>query len=207
MIDDLERSVPFFKFGAPNRAPYYYLFSLAYARNDGLWLEFGTHDGTTISLIARIMHAYGKQGNIIYGFDSFKGLPEDWKKEGDRYNFDLKGKPPNVPWKNVMFVKGWFKDTIPEFLKTVKGENSAMIHIYSDLYSSATTVLEELKEKIKPGTVIMFDQVHNGCGGYPEYKEHEYKAWQEFSEKYRVKYDWLAHVKDSGQASLIIKDI
>jgi hypothetical protein len=107
VINDLEKSIPFFKFGAPNRAPYYYLFSLAHARNEGLWLEFGTHDATTINLIAEIMHKYGKENQIIYGFDSFKGLPEDWRKEGDRYNFDLKGKLPNVAWPNIRLVKGW----------------------------------------------------------------------------------------------------
>jgi len=213
VIDDLEKSIPFFKLGAPNRAPFYYLFSLAYARNDGLWLEFGTHDGTTINLIAQIMHSYGKQDNIIYGFDSFVGLPEDWEKEGDRHNFDLKGKPPNVPWKNVAFVKGWFKETIPKFLKNTKKQldgsliNAAMIHIDCDIYSSCITVLEGFKDRIKPGTVIMFDEIHDGAREHPTYKEHEYKAWLEFSEKYKVKYDWLAHVKDSGQASLIIKDI
>jgi len=213
VIDDLEKSIPFFKLGAPNRAPFYYLFSLAYARNDGLWLEFGTHDGTTINLIAQIMHSYGKQDNIIYGFDSFVGLPEDWEKEGDRHNFDLKGKPPNAPWKNVAFVKGWFKETIPKFLKNTKKQldgsliNAAMIHIDCDIYSSCITVLEGFKDRIKPGTVIMFDEIHDGAREHPTYKEHEYKAWLEFSEKYKVKYDWLAHVKDSGQASLIIKDI
>lgn len=213
MIKDLEKSIPFFKKGAPNRAPFYYLFSLAYARNDGLWLEFGTHDGTTINLIAEIMHAYGKQNNIIYGFDSFEGLPEDWKEEGDRHKFDLKGKPPNIRWKNVALIKGWFEDTIPTFLKDTKEQidasliNAAMIHIDCDIYSSCVTVLEGLKDRIKPGTVIMFDEIKNGNGEYPQYKDHEYKAWQEFSEKYKVKYDWLAYVEDSTQASLIIKDI
>ena len=213
MIDSLQKSIPFFKFGAPNRAPYYYLFSLAHARNQGLWLEFATHDGTTINLIAEIMHSYGKGNQIIYGFDSFEGLPEDWRKEGDRYNFDMKGKLPKVAWENIRLVKGWFNETIPKFLslteKQLKGcqKDVAMIHIDSDLYSSAITVLKGLKDRMRPGTVIMFDQIHDGGGNYPEYREHEYKAWSEFSEEYNVSYRWLAHAKDDCQASLIIEDI
>ena len=174
MIDSLQKSIPFFKFGAPNRAPYYYLFSLAHARNQGLWLEFGTHDGTTINLIAEIMHSYGKGNQIIYGFDSFEGLPEDWRKEGDRYNFDMKGKLPKVAWENIRLVKGWFNETIPKFLslteKQLKGSQKdvAMIHIDSDLYSSAISVLKGLKDRMRPGTVIMFDQIHDSGGNYPE---------------------------------------
>ena len=225
MIDDLEKSLPFFKQGAretphsrgeflrPPRAPYYYIYSLAHARNEGHWLEFGTHDGTTINLIAEIMRDYGKAKHIIYGFDSFEGLPEDWLKEGDRHDFDLKGKLPYAASPNIRFVKGWFKDTIPSFLNKAEKQlkppqtNVAMIHIDCDLYSSTATVLEGLKNKIKPGTVIMFDEINNGGGEYPQYKDHEHKAWQEFSEKYKVKYNWLAYVKDSAQASLIIRDI
>lgn len=212
MIDNFEKSIPFFKFGAPNRAPYYYIYSLTHARNEGLWLEFGTHDGTTINLIAGIMHAYGKEKETMYGFDSFEGLPESWEEEktsttrAEKGHFDLKGKLPNVQFDNIRLVKGWFDETIPKFLK-LKKESVAMIHIDSDLYSSALTVLEGLKERMKPGTVILFDQLQNGSGKYPGYKEHEYRAWAEFSEKYKVDYEWLAYVKDDCQASLIIKEI
>lgn len=206
MIDDFDKKVSFLKSGAPNRAPYYYLFSLAYARNKGTWLEFGTHDGTTLNLIAEIMHKYGKGKTPIYGFDSFEGLPEAWGSKAEKGHFNEQGKMPNVAWDNIRIVKGWFNETIPKFLKIEKGD-AAMIHIDSDLYLSAKTALDGLKERIKPGTVIMFDQFHNGSGHYPEYKEHEYKAWKEFSEEHKVKYDWLAYVEDSLQASLIVKDI
>jgi len=209
VIDDFDKKIPFFKSGAPNRAPYYYLFSLAHAINEGLWLEFGTHDGTTLNLIAEIMHKYGKEDNLLYGFDSFEGLPEAWGNKAGKGHFDKQGQMPNVAWDNIRIVKGWFENTLPSFnkIKSLEGQPAAFIHIDSDLYESAKTVLEGLKNRIKPGTVIMFDQFHNGSGHYPEYKEHEYRAWAEFSEKYEVKYEWIAYVKDCLQASLIINDI
>lgn len=40
---------------------------------DGLYLEFGVFQGTTINYIAQ-----QKENETIYGFDSFEGLPEDW---------------------------------------------------------------------------------------------------------------------------------
>jgi len=209
MVDDYSKSTPFFKFGVPNRAPYYYIYSLAHVNIQGLWMEFGVHDGTTLNLISELMHRSGKSNTMFYGFDSFKGLPEDWKQEGDRKNFDLQGKLPNVAWPNIRLVKGWFDKTIPSFKKLplAKEEKAAMIHIDSDIYSSAVTVLEGFKDKITSGTVILFDQYHDGSGRYPEYKDHEYKAWSEFADKYNVSYDWIAHTKDDCQASLIIKDI
>ena len=140
------------------------------------------------------------------GFDSFEGLPEAWGNKAEKGHFNEQGKMPNVAWDNIRIVKGWFNETIPKFLRIEKGD-AALIHIDSDLYLSAKTALDGLKERIKPGTVIMFDQFHNGSGHYPEYKEHEYKAWKEFSEEHKVKYDWLAYVEDSLQASLIVKDI
>ena len=96
MLDNYKQSVPFFKFGTPNRAPYYYIYSLAHVNIKGLWMEFGVHDGTTLNLIAELMEISRRGQVIFYGFDSFEGLPEDWKKEGDRKNFDLKGELPKV---------------------------------------------------------------------------------------------------------------
>ena len=43
------------------------------SNNSGIFCEFGVYQARTINYIAR------KIGSPIYGFDSFKGLPEDWK--------------------------------------------------------------------------------------------------------------------------------
>jgi hypothetical protein len=69
---------------------------------------------------------YGESNLMVYGFDSFEGLPEDWaigvmngKEDTDRFirgkTFDLRGNLPVVR-PNVRLLKGWFDKTLPEFL-------------------------------------------------------------------------------------------
>ena len=66
-------------------------------------------------------------------------------------------------------------------------QDIAFVHIDSDLYSSAKTVLSNLAPCIKPGTIIVFNEYFN----YPNWKKHEFKAFQEFCAEYAVNYDYL----------------
>lgn len=80
------------------------------------------------------------------------------------------------PWpKNVVLVKGLFDATLPKFLESYP-EVAALIHIDSDIYSSAKTIFDCMKDRIVPGTVIVFDEIDN----YPTFREHEIKAFAEF---------------------------
>jgi hypothetical protein len=57
------------------------------------------------------------KNKIWYGFDSFYGLQENWKGGWfSKNHFSLNGKSPKVN-KNVKLIKGWFKNTLPIFLK------------------------------------------------------------------------------------------
>lgn len=134
---------------------------------DGLYLEFGVYSGTTINFIASRVQA------AVHGFDSFEGLPEQWGNV-PAGKFTRHGDLPEVRG-NVSLHVGWFDKTLPGFLE-MNGGNAAFIHIDSDLYSSAKTVLEALRPRIVPGTVIVFDEFFN----YPGWQEHECKAFQEF---------------------------
>jgi hypothetical protein len=134
---------------------------------DGLYLEFGVYSGTTINFIASRVAA------TVHGFDSFEGLPEQWGNV-PAGKFTRHGDLPEVR-DNVALHVGWFDKTLPDFLEA-NGGNAAFIHIDSDLYSSARTVLESLRPRIVPGTVIVFDEFFN----YPGWQEHECKAFQEF---------------------------
>lgn len=134
---------------------------------EGLYLEFGVYSGTTINFIASRVQA------PVHGFDSFEGLPEQWGNV-PAGKFTRHGDLPEVS-ENVVLHVGWFDQTLPGFLEAHPG-NAAFIHIDSDLYSSAKTVLEALRPRIVPGTVIVFDEFFN----YPGWQEHEYRAFQEF---------------------------
>jgi hypothetical protein len=46
-----------------------------------------------------------------------------------------------------------------------------------------------LGNRIVPGTVIVFDEYWN----YPNWKEHEFKAFQEFVNKVGLEYEYLGH--------------
>lgn len=207
----LKETKAFFKNRMPSKVPNYYYHNVSNVTVDGLWLEFGVWVGTSINLIAQMMNMLEHGHKTVYGFDSFEGLPEDWvdpetgerQEQGYKGCFDLQGEFPQKRYDNIEYVKGWFNETLPEFAKEHKGP-VALLHIDSDLYSSAKTIFDCLGDRIVPGTVIMFDEFYN----YTGYQAHEYKAFKEFVEERNVKYEWIGHVAEPGrQASMIIKEI
>lgn len=94
-------------------------------------LEFGVYKGMSLT---RIKEKIGLYGYELFGFDSFEGLPEDWfnsiedevvlekgffsLQEGENLKFVMDG---------VNLYTGWFKDTIPDYLKIAKP--IALLHI------------------------------------------------------------------------------
>jgi len=65
------------------------------------------------------------------------------------------------------------------------------VHVDCDLYSAARTVLSLLAERIVPGTVIVFDEYFN----FPNWEQHEYKAFREFAAEHAVTYRYLAFAR------------
>jgi len=111
-------------------------------------LEFGVAKGITTEVISR----YLANHYDLFGFDSFYGLPEDWMEDGklmsEKGRCSRNGIPPLV--KSITFFIGWFEETIPLYLKRAKP--IALLHIDSDLYSSAKTVLYSLNSYILKGS-------------------------------------------------------
>jgi hypothetical protein len=170
----------------------YFENTISYVKNDGLWLEFGVCSGNTINIIS------SKTKNKVYGFDSFLGLPEDWGNHQPKGTYNRNGNLPVVN-NNVELVVGLFQDTLDDFLKEHE-EPVAYLHLDADLYSSTKFVLDKLKKRIVSGTVISFDEIRN----YPEYRDHEIKAWLEFSSKTKISYEWITRT-DYEQATCIVK--
>lgn len=153
---------------------------LAKAPKEGLILEFGVYSGTTINHIAKLVH------RPVHGFDSFQGLPEQWGRLPQGH-FSTQGNMPDVA-ENVHLHAGWFEDTLPKFTAAHPGP-VAFLHIDSDLYSSAHTILYGLKDKITSGTVIVFDEYLN----YPYWKEHEHRAFKEYIKAFTISFEYLAY--------------
>lgn len=159
---------------------------------EGLYLEFGVYSGKTINQIADL-----KKDRIIYGFDSFEGLPETWRSGFEAGKF-LKDILPEVR-DNVTLIKGWFDETLPSFIQE-HNELCAFLHIDCDLYSSSKTVLDYLAGRIVKGTIILFDEYFN----YPGWKHNEFKAFQEFISASELKYEYIGYVKDWEQTAVKI---
>lgn len=168
--------------------------SIAEVSVDGLYLEFGVFMGGTINHIAQ------QVDKTIHGFDSFEGLPEKWGGV-QAGQFSRQGKPPEVR-DNVRLHIGWFDQSLPEFLQHYS-DKVAFLHIDSDLYSSAKMVLWGLAERIVPGTIIVFDEYFN----YPDWKEHEHKAFQEFVSTFHIDYEYINYSARGYSVAVKIKAI
>lgn len=167
-------------------------YAIEKANIKGLFLEFGVYSGSTINCIAQI-----NPQQIVYGFDSFEGLPEAWRSGFEKGMFK-KDEFPEVQ-ENVRLIKGWFHETLPIFIKN-HSEQCAFIHIDCDLYSSTMTVFQILANQIGTGTVIVFDEYFN----YPGWKDGEFKAFQVFVEEHRLSYEYIAYVDSLEQVAVRI---
>jgi hypothetical protein len=165
---------------------------LDHAHIDGLILEFGVRYGTSIRQIASMVE------QDVHGFDSFQGIPESWHKE-KKGTYTTHGELPIVQ-DNVSLHVGLFADSIPKFLKTHHGPIRFM-NVDCDLYSSTKTVLDLLSSRIVSGTVIVFDEYL----GNENWREDEYKAFQESVKNFAWSYEYLAFSLFSKQAVVIVK--
>ena len=154
------------------------------------YLEFGVYRGNSINLFSKFV-------KNIYGFDSFEGLKEDWKGHSVMAGvFDLGAKIPKLN-KNVIAVKGWVQDTLPNFLKE-KNPEINFIHMDLDTYESSKFVLSNLKPYILKNCIILFDQLYNFSG----WEFGEYKALQEVFKE--TEYKFLAFSREEGQVAIQI---
>ena len=162
----------------------------------GAVLEFGVADGGSIAEIASVYKG------TVHGFDSFEGLPEDWSGHTEAAGtFDRGGTLPKVP-KNVELHKGWFSDTIPVW-KQAHPDPVGFLHMDYDIYSSTRDVLALMKDRLRPGTIIKFDEYFN----YPNWQKHEFRAWAEFVAEHGIEYRYIAFTALHGRVAVEITKI
>ena len=161
---------------------------------DGMYCEFGVHRGNSVNYIA------SRVDRVVHGFDSFEGLPENWRPGLSAGAFAVK-RPPRVR-SNVRLYKGWFKDTLPQF-QNAHPEPFAFLHLDADLYASTKEVLDILGDRIVKGTVIQFDELLN----YPGWREGELKAFEEFCQARSAEVEYLGYVPGHEQVAVRIANI
>lgn len=134
------------------------------------YLEFGVYEGDSMR---QWLHLNRHEGSRFVGFDSFEGLPEYWRPGQGRGHFSLKGEAPHIDDSRVDFIKGWFEDTIPRFVRGFTVRSRLVLHIDADLYGSAMLPLVYFSPLMTSGTLLIFDEFYD--------RDHEFKAltdWQ-----------------------------
>lgn len=139
---------------------------LAEHKPAGTALEFGVGTGTSTRIIAQHMP--------VIGFDSFEGLPENWRPGYPKGAF--RASPPAIA--RVRLVTGLYADTLPWFdFEGITG--IGLVHVDCDLYLSTATAFEWMGPWLRPGTLVVFDEYH----GYLGAEDHEQRAWLEWADR------------------------
>ena len=140
---------------------------------EGLCLEFGTGWFNSIRLFSTHLSNHRPE-QIIYGFDTFEGLPEEWPGTDAGIGAFHTPTPTDLP-ANIRLIKGVVQDTAPGFLQE-QNAPIRFLHMDLDLYAPTLAVLKAALPYLRPGTTILFDEFT----GYAGYRHGEFKAWHEF---------------------------
>ena len=166
---------------------------------EGDLIETGVWRGGSCIFMRAILKVYEDTQRKVYVADSFEGLPKPDEKypadKGDRhyahpflavsqatveYNF----RKYDLLDDHVVFLKGWFKDTLP----TAPIEKLSVLRLDGDMYSSTIDVLNALYSKLSPRGFCIIDDYHlDGC----KQAVNDYRAQHGISEK-------IIEIDDSG---------
>src|SRR6266702_2738256 len=139
-------------------------------RVPGDLLEAGVwRGGATIFMRAALL-AYKEPDRRVWAADSFEGLPaadagkypadggRSWTKANAILAVSLEDVKANFARyglldDRVVFLKGWFKDTLPQS----PVERLAILRVDADLYESTTEALSFLYKRVSPGGFVIVD--------------------------------------------------
>lgn len=157
------------------------------------YMEFGVSEGHSIKWW---INALDHPGTCFYGFDTFKGLPENW---GRIYRKgDMAAAIPHIADKRAGFITGLFQETLSPFLKTNPEclKRRLVMHLDADLFTSTIYVLGTMAPFLKKGDIIIFDEF---C-----VPGHEFKAYRIFNSAFRIKTIMAAAVNNYMQVAFIV---
>lgn len=142
---------------------------------EGDFIETGVWRGGAC-ILAKAIYNELRPTTKIYLADSFEGLPmpniSEYPQDiGDTHYLDQNLKVSveqvtenfkkfNLLDENIIFVKGWFKDTIPN----LNVQKLSILRLDGDMYESTIQVLEHLYDKLSVGGYCIIDDFfHRGC--------------------------------------------
>lgn len=151
----------------------------------GDFIETGVWRGGSTIFMRALLKANNIGNRTVWVADSFEGLPKPDKK----YKFDTGSrfhkkeelaisidqvknnfKKYDLLDENVKFLKGWFKDTLPN----APIKSLALLRLDGDMYESTMDALVNLYPKLSRGGYIIVDDWHavKGCQeAVKEYRE------------------------------------
>lgn len=132
------------------------------------YLEFGVYQGDSF---AYWLAENQNQDSRFFGFDTFSGLPEDWGHI-PKGHFDTKGLIPSFDDNRYSFSKGLFQETIPSFLteNLQIRDRRLLINFDADLYSSTLYALVKIADFLKPGDILLFDELFSIVNASTEFR-------------------------------------
>jgi hypothetical protein len=135
----------------------------------GDFIETGVWRGGTCIFMRAMLAAYDVRDRRIWVADSFEGLPPPTP---ERFPADARSWLHKVPVlavpleevkgnfarydlldEQVVFLKGWFKDTLP----SAAIKRLALLRLDGDMYESTMDTLKALYDKVSPGGFIVID--------------------------------------------------
>lgn len=162
-----------------------------------IYLEFGVAGGNSIMYASKMNQ--NKKSRFI-GFDSFEGLPENWRKNHKKGAFSTNGKIPETTDSRIKFVKGWFEDTLDVQISNIvkiiseNPDSQLFINMDADIFSATLYVLIKLENIITKDVIIRFDEF-----GYL-YDNNEFQAFKSFILAFNKDFEillsdkWFRHV-------------
>lgn len=164
-------------------------------------LEFGVATGTSL----RLMRTNLPPTVEVFGFDSFHGLPEDWRDVHGRLAgvctagfFSTNGVAPYIS--GVTIYTGLFVDTIPRY-KVTHTQPIGLLHVDCDLYSSTCTVLNGVGHLLVPGSIVVFDEwIYNND---PWFDDHEQRAFYEWVQRYDRGFELVKFASESNEQQIV----
>ena len=152
-------------------------FAVSLSNRSRPFYEFGVWMGDSFRYL---MKSYEKG----FGFDTFEGLPEDWRSvpKGSYSSF---GNVPEIS--GGEFIVGEFDKTLPTFFATERPK-AALINLDADLYGSTLSALKNARSVIDEQTVIIFDEFIINKG----WQQDEFRALNEFCALFDLRYEVVA---------------
>jgi O-methyltransferase len=138
---------------------------------DGDYAEFGCHGAMTFRMAFGAAELTGHQAHL-WAFDSFEGLPEgaDTRDEHpqwmpgtmstDAQKFVALCDEAGIPKRRYSVVPGFYSDTLVSSAGGERPSKIAFAYVDCDLYSSTTDVMGFLEARLRPGSVIGFDDYY-----------------------------------------------